>query len=150
MLVSGLILVFSMGYLADLFISTIILDKDSTLLHRVFTVHKRWNKIYRCKSCRKLSREYQGRIYDEITGEKHRCPQCERVSYRPEKIKEEKWMNSHPDCPKISFLGCFKVRTTIKKIRKNKKLIASQKFFEEYNKIEVGFSWIENLQNKYK
>jgi hypothetical protein len=138
-------------FFADLVISIAILDKSDPLFYRVATVRKRWNKIYQCNSCKKLSREYQRKIYNEVNSDEN-CPHCERCmfSYDTKKIKEEGWMNSHPDCPRINFLGCVEINKTIKKIRENKKMIKSQQFFEEYNKIEVDFNWIENLQKKYK
>lgn len=145
-IVVGLIL-----FLVDIIISIGLLDKENPLVYRLITVRKRWNTIQQCKNCKKLSREYQRKIYKEVnSGEK--CPHCERYMYSfdAKKIKEEEWMNNHPDCPKINFTGCFEINKTIKKIRENKKMVKSQQFFEEYNKIKVDFNWIENLQKKYK
>lgn len=145
------IIVCSVIFLVDVFISVLVLDKNDPLIYRVLTVRKRWNKIHQCDKCEKLSREYQQRIYKEVNGDE-RCPHCERYmyGYNSRKIREEEWMNSHPDCPKISFLGCVKINKVIKEIRKNNKLLKSQQFFEEYNNIKVDFDWIKNLQKKYK
>lgn len=135
----------------DVLISLTLLDSDDPLFYRMFTAHKRWNKIYQCNNCKRLSRAYQRRIYEEVSDER-KCPHCESYMYiwETKVIKEEKWMNIHPDCLKIGFLECFKIHKTIKKIRENKKMIESQQFFEDYNNIEVDFSWIENLQKKHK
>lgn len=150
-IILSLFIFVSIVFLIDVLISIAILNNDDPLLYRAATVHKRWNKIDQCDSCKKLSRVYQRKIYAEIN-DRGRCPHCENYMYgwKIETIKEEKWMKIHPDCPKVSLLECFKIYKTIKKIRKNKKLIKSQQFFEEYNNIEVDLSWIENLQKNHK
>lgn len=127
-----------------------VMDDYSMTIH-LLTFHKTKNKLYQCNKCRKLSREYQQKLYKGVNG-RLGCPHCESFQYfsRDEIHETEKWMDKHPDCPKINFFQHLKIKRTIEQIKANQKAIESQKFFEEYNKIEVDFSWIENLQKKYK
>ena len=135
----------------DLFISFGLLGKADPFFYRIMTVKNRWNKIHQCNICKKLSREYQRKIYAEAN-DKRKCPHCENHMYflDTKAIKEKKWMNSHPDCPKVKFFDCIRIYRTIKMILKNKKIVKEQQFFEEYNRIEPDFSWIENLQRRSK
>ena len=120
------------------------------LIKDVIKKYKSINKLYQCShsNCEKIYRHYQSKIYEKRTGRSCVCPHCERNVFRTKKIKDEKWWKVHPDCPKTSWWGYMKLISMIKKIKKNERDIKAQEFFEEYNKIKVDFSWVENLQKR--
>lgn len=121
--------------------------------------HKIKNTLYKCKSCNKLFRNYQERLYKDINHNTIKryasyCPHCENyvneyeIEMGVEINPQPKWAESHPDCPKINLVQHLKVKRTARQIIKNQKLQEDQKFFEDYNKVEIDFSWIENLKKK--
>lgn len=123
---------------------------DHSMTKHLLSLHKKKNELYQCSRCRKLYRMYQMKMYEEVHGYP-RCPHCESShSSYSRQLDSEKWMNTHPDCPKINWLQYLKIKETIKKMKASEKIIAAQQFFEEYNNIKVDFNWIENLQKKYK
>lgn len=108
------------------------------------------NRLYECRWCKRLYRNYQSNervLYSTIV---HDCPHCTiaEATYTNPRVKEAKWMNVHPDCPKTNLYEHFKMMRMFKKIEKNKQDMKDQEYFEEYNKLHVDMKWIENLTKK--
>lgn len=138
-------------FLLDVFICVLILDRMNPFSYELLAMKSNNNKLYLCSQCNKLSRKYQREMYYKIKGSS-RCPHCNitvSLNYSSES-KQEKWMHSHPDCPKASFMQLLEINTTTDKIIANQKVIKSQEFYEKYNDIKADFSWIENLQRVNK
>ncbi|MFS0643838.1 hypothetical protein [Siminovitchia sp. 179-K 8D1 HS] len=131
------------------------------------------NTLYECHSCSKLHRKYQFDLYKELH-EKEACPHCEKeISYEemrwlqittlaPEYksiihhkftieklIQEDKWMETHPDCPKLSAKQFKDIKKTIQTIRKNKEEQAAMDRFMEYNNLKTDLSWVDNLNSSF-
>ncbi len=133
---------------------------------------KEANKLYKCSSCNKLARRYQVDLYKEAHGQKG-CPHCkiaiqntlEKWMYNmgrslPEKCSshipkdkncliivdtEDQWMETHPDCPKLSIKQFKDIKKTIQTIKKNKEDQAAHERFMKYNNLKTDFSWVDNL-----
>lgn len=131
----------------------IIMELSHLIVYQEFFIVSKFkdkNKLRQCKSCSKLFRKYQYTLYLKVKEKddyyKH-CPHCEASSFGQYKTieKQPKWASTHPDCPKINSLQHFKIKRTIKKLERIRKIQEEQKFFEDYNNIKVDFSWLENL-----
>lgn len=138
---------------------SITIDKRSEtldLIVRLSSLRKRKNRLYLCKmqNCKKLYRRWQMNL-NEVDGDSLTCPHCgdtktfksQRTPLYREVVKEyHEGFDSHPDCPKVNWWNHMKIKNVAKQLRKNEKQMELDKFFQEYDKIEIDLSWIENLK----
>lgn len=119
--------------------------------------YKSRNELYICtdNDCKRMHRNYQAQLIEAVKGEGV-CPHCLKNrsngvwlgSYVELVTKEDKWMQSHIDCPAIGKREYHKIRQAIKTAEQLRKDEAAMKRFEEYNQFSVDVSWIKNLQKK--
>lgn len=119
--------------------------------------YKHRNKLYRCShdNCKRLYRLYQAQLTFAVRN-KELCPHCSQrrtngITLNHEYsvvTKQDKWMDSHIDCPAIGKREYHKIRQAIKTAEQLRKDEAAMKRFEEYNQFSVDVSWIKNLQKK--
>lgn len=124
------------------------------------------NRIFLCERCKKYHRMYQWSTLYE-TKNKSECPHCgdEIVKYysmsnnekdlvwRLNKRREkryDKWLDHHPDCPKVSSIEYSKLQYSIKRIKKTIKEQDAIKRFQDYNNMKFNSKWIENLSKTSK
>lgn len=128
----------------------------------------RANQLYICSECQKLSRRYQQTMYISRHGIAA-CPHCEQKinanryqellsehPYSSPKIplqlaripKEDSWMATHGDCPKITKQGHKEVQKTIILMKNLRAEEQEVERFKRYNKLEIDYSWIENLHKE--
>lgn len=127
------------------------LVNERSFIKMILTRHNQKNRLYQCQNCDKLYRRYEIELYKSAHNVE-RCPHCEQGEsyYRKNQERKDiqKWMNIHPDCPKINWLDHMKIKDTMRKLKQNQIDMKHEKFYQEYNKFQVDLSWIENLQKK--
>lgn len=122
------------------------------------------NRLFRCKNeeCTRLFRQYQINLYKAKHSE-YKCPHCEKKldAVNPYKTHHysdtyylvqqiDPWMDTHPDCPSLTKKTYKDVSKTFEVLRELKKQQEEQQRYEEYNKFELDFSWVNNLNKEVK
>lgn len=126
-------------------------EGNGVLLRRIYNVVSK-NRLYKCSSCERLFRDYQCRKIKKGWQLERviKCPHCddEFASSGAVMKRKSKWMDFHPDSPRVSMIGFIKFKRMFKRLKKNKQALKDQEYFEEYNNLHVDVKWIENLTKK--
>lgn len=128
----------------------IFADQDGIIAKNIGrTITK--NRLMKCIECNRIYRNYQFEVCNDEQSKD--CPHCgtyQFLSRRSPVKRKAKWMDIHPDCPKINLYRYLKLKLDVMAIRKVEKQIADQEYYEEYNKLHVDMKWIENLTKRGK
>lgn len=146
MLIDILIILSMLGLFIYLTLEVLSWIIEGKLLIAVFLeALNRKNNLYKCGSCKKLYREYQKELY-LATNESYRCPHCEeRIGAVERRVTQKKWMETHPDCPKITEKKYRELKKTMKEIETHRQESKDIEYYQEYNKVEVDLQWVKNL-----
>lgn len=104
------------------------------------------NRLYACLNCRRYFREWQSDLYrakNDLSKYDTSCPHCGSTVNRSEHHHDNPLFDKHRDCPKISSIQTWRLKSRIDKIRKiNRtiKYIDELRIYEERRKAGEGDS----------
>lgn len=109
------------------------------------------NRLFTCRErhCKRLYRYYQTTAKSKNM---RYCPHCGDwvISSSNGKTKEEKWMRTHADCPRLNLIEYIGFEIMVYKIKKNKKTVEDVEFFERYNARKPNTEWLNNITKSKK